>query len=180
MKKIPIVLAILISLSFLANAQSASSLSDEDIKDIEFFKKHGLLPKEMNTDNIPPDKLKELIEFLKIESGVNDIDSTEKHDERFSSPEKTWELYRSSFLAGNIELANRCLMPKYREKLDSIRKAIGDNKMKRKIEKMRPIEKVAENNGRAKYRIKRKIGEQDITFYIYFVEVFGQWKILRY
>ena len=180
MKNIPIVLAILISLSFLVNAQSASSLSSEDIKYIEFFKKHGLLPKEMDTDSIPPDKLKELIELLKIESGVEDIDSIEKPDERFSSPEKTWGLYRSSFLAGNIELANKCLMPKYREKHDAIRKAIGEDKMRRKVEEMRSIEKIIEEDGRAKYRIKRKIGDQDITFYIYFVEVFGQWKILRY
>lgn len=180
MKKIPIVLAILISLSFIVNAQSVSSLSGEDIKYIEFFKRHGLLPKEMNTDNIPPDKLKELIEFLKIESGVDDIDSIEKPDDRFSSPEKTWELYRSSFLAGDIKLANKCLMPKYREKHDAIRRAIGDDKMKRKVEEMRSIQKIIEEDGRAKYRIKRKIGDQDITFYIYFVEVFGQWKILRY
>jgi len=71
-------------------------------------------------------------------------------------------------------------MPKYREKHDAIRKAIGDDKMKRKIEEMRPIEKVIEEDGRAKYRIKRRIGDQDITFYIYFVQAFGKWKILRY
>ncbi len=180
MKKIPIVLAVLISISLIANAQSTSSVSNEDIKYIEFFKKHGLLPKGMNTDNIPTDQLKELIELLKIESGVDDIDFVERHDERFSSPEKTWELYRSSFLTGDIELSNRCLMPKFREKLEAIRTAIGDEKMKRKIEEMRPIERVTDDNGSAKYRIKRKIGDKEITFYVYFVEVFGKWKILRY
>ena len=179
-KKISILLAILFSLSFLANVQPVSSLSGEDIKYIEFFKKHGILPKEMNTDNIPPDKLKELIKYFKKEYGIDDIDSIEKPDERFSSPEKTWELFRSSLLAGDIELANKCLMPKYREKHDSMRKAIGDDKMKRMVEEMRPIQKIIKEDGRAKYRIKRKIGNQDITFYIYFVEVFGKWKILRY
>ncbi len=64
--------------------------------------------------------------------------------------------------------------------LNAIRRAIGDDEMKRKVEEMRSIQKIIEEDGRAKYRIKRKIGDKDITFYIYFVEVFGRWKILRY
>ena len=64
--------------------------------------------------------------------------------------------------------------------LNAIRRAMGDDEMKRKVEEMRSIQKIIEEDGRAKYRIKRKIGDKDITFYIYFVEVFGRWKILRY
>ena len=180
MKKLLIFFALLLTLTSFTSVRSESGLSSEDIKYIDFFKRHGLLPENIDEGNVPTDKLKGLIEYLKREYGIDDIESIEKPDERLSSPEKTWELYRSSFLAGDIELANKCLMPKYREKHDAIRKAIGDDKMKHNIEEMRSIEKVIEEGGRAKYRIKRKIGDQDITFYIYFVEVFGQWKILRY
>jgi len=180
MKKLSIVFVLLLTLSLFTNAQSDSALSSEDIKYINFFKSHGLLPENIDKGNIPTDKLKELIEYFKKEYGIDDIDSIEKPDDRFSSPGKVWELFRSSFLNGDIEIANKCLMPKYREKHDAIRKAIGDDKMKRKIEEMRPIEKVIEEDGRAKYRIKRRIGDQDITFYIYFVQAFGKWKILRY
>ncbi len=71
-------------------------------------------------------------------------------------------------------------MPKYRDKHNAILNAVGADKMKSKVEEMRPIQKIVEEDGRAKYRIKRKIGDQDITFNIYFVEVFGHWKILGY
>jgi hypothetical protein len=180
MKNLTIVFAFMFTLSLSLNAQSDSSLSSEDIKYLNFFKSHGLLPENVHEGNVPPEKLKELIEYLKRKSGVDNVASIEKPDDRFSSPEKTWELYRSCFLAGDIEQVNTCLMPEFREKHDAIRKAMGDDKMKRRIEEMRPIEKVIEENGGAKYRIKRKMGDQDITFYIYFVEVFGNWKILRY
>ena len=180
MKKIFYLLAILISFSFIANAPAATSLSDEDLRFLKFFQKHEMIPADTDMSNIPPDQLKKLIELFKIESGIDDIDFAEKPDERFSSPEKTWELYRSAFLAGDIELSNRCLMPKFREKHDVIRKAIGDNKMKRRIEEMRPIERIYQRDGGAKYRIKRKIGDNDITFYIYFVDVFGKWRIDQY
>jgi hypothetical protein len=180
MKNFLFVSTLLLTFTFLTGVLSGSDLSSEDIKYIEFFKKQGLLPENINEGNISTEKLKELIEYLKRESGIDDIDSIEKPDDRFSSPEKTWELYRSSFLAGDIELANRCLMPDYREKHDAIRKAIGDDIMKRKVEEMKPIDKVVEEDGRAKYRIKRKMGDQDITYYIYFVQVFGNWKISEY
>ena len=180
MKKLLFVFTLLLTFSFFTGARSDSGLSSEDIKYIEFFKKQGLLPENINEGNISPEKLKELIEYLKRESGIDDIESIEKTDNRFSSPEKTWELYRSSFLSGDIDLANKCLMPEYREKHDAIRKAIGDDNMKRKVEEMRSIEKVIEEDGIAKYRIKREIKGQDITFYIYFINVFGNWKISEY
>ena len=180
MKKIPVVVAILILLSFITNAPSASSLSDEDLRFFKFFQKHGMIPEDMDMSNFPPDQIKGIVELFKKESGADDIDFVENPDDRFSSPEKTWALYRSAFLAGDIELSNRCLMPKFREKHEAIRKAIGDEKMKRKIEEMRPIERIYEEDGGAKYRIKRKIGDNDITFYVYFVEVFGKWRIYRY
>jgi hypothetical protein len=180
MKMLSVVFALVFTLSLFATARADTSLSAEDLKYLNYFKSHGLLPQTIDEGKLPPEKLKGLIEYLKRESGVDDIETIEKPDPRFSSPEKTWELYRSSFLAGDIELANKCLMPKYREKHDAIRKAIGDDEMKRRIEEMRPIEKVIEEDGRAKYAIQRKIGDQNITFYIYFVQSFGNWKISRY
>ena len=45
------------------------------------------------------------------------------------------------------------------------------------VEKMRAIEKITMDRQQAKYRLKRKIEGNDITFYVYFVNTFGEWRI---
>jgi hypothetical protein len=156
---------------------SDSGFSKEDIKYIKLMKKQGLIPRDQD---IPLGYVAAYKKYLKEKLGIDDIDSIGRPDKRFSSPDKTWRLYKSALIAGDFELAHNCLMPRFAEEHDAIRKAIGDEKMKEKAKAMRPIEKVTEEDEAAKYRIKRKMGDQDITFYIYFVRVFGNWKILRY
>ncbi len=45
---------------------------------------------------------------------------------------------------------------------------------------MKPIQKITEDKGNAKYRIIRNVNGTEITFYIYFVNVLGNWKIDHY
>ena len=100
-------------------------------------------------------------------------------DKRFSSPEKTWKTYRRTLMAGDLDLALECHISnnnKYRE----IFKVMGKDKLKEMAEKMNPIGKITLDNMRAKYRITRNQEGNEITYYIYFSNINGEWKIVQY
>ena len=181
MQRALLVLAIVLVLPLLVNAEATSDLSKEDLRYIEFFNKNGVMEKSgINFDDIPPNKHKMLLEMLKMETGVDDLDFIESEDDRFASPEKTWDLYKASFLSGDMDLCNKCLMPTFRKKHDSFVKVIGFEEMKHEIAAMKPIQKIIEEGSRAKYRIRREINGNEITFYIDFKNVFGKWRIMQY
>jgi hypothetical protein len=100
-------------------------------------------------------------------------------DERFASPESTWKLYKEALIAGDLELAMECHLPGERTYRELFSK-LGKEKMRNIAEDMGPIEKITKNETSAKYRIKRKIKDQDITFYVTFVNINGEWKINQY
>ena len=100
-------------------------------------------------------------------------------DKRFSSSERTWETYKKALIDGDIDTALECHVPgnnKYQE----IFQIMGQEKLKEMAEKMRPIEKITSDQMSAKYRINRKMQGKDITFYIYFTNINGEWKIMEY
>ena len=81
-------------------------------------------------------------------------------------------------LKWDLDLAAKCLL----EKKDiELYKILGKEKTKQIVSEMRPIEKITGDNERVKYRIKREeiIQEQthDITYYINFIKVYGEWRI---
>ena len=104
-----------------------------------------------------------------------------KPDSKFSTPEKTWEIYREALIEGDFELVEKCFTPDNSADHVEIVKRLGKQKAKELALKMRPIEKIFEEGGSAKYRILREqqISEEptDITYYIYFRNIFGEWKI---
>ena len=100
-------------------------------------------------------------------------------DKRFSSPEKTWETYRQALIAGDLDLALECHVPS-NNKYEQIFKLMGKDKLKKMAEKMNPIGKITLNDKRAKYRIKRNEKGNEITYYIYFSNINGEWKIVQY
>jgi hypothetical protein len=100
-------------------------------------------------------------------------------DKRFSSPEKTWETYRAALMAGDLDLALECHIPnnnKYRE----IFKVMGKDKIKKMAEEMNPIGRITLDQMRAKYRITRNQKGNEISYYIYFSNINGEWKIVQY
>ena len=100
-------------------------------------------------------------------------------DKRFSSPEKTWETYKKALIEGNMDLAMECHIPghnKYRE----IFSVLGKDEMKKMAIKMKPIGKITFDEMRAKYRITRDHEGNEITYYIYFSNINGEWKIAQY
>ena len=45
---------------------------------------------------------------------------------------------------------------------------------------MNPIKKVVSDENSAKYRLIRNIKGKEITLYVYFVNIFGEWKVDKY
>lgn len=175
-----LILFTILSLCLPGVTFSQSHLSSQDRELIELMKDQGLIPQHMNEKQITDEYLDYLKLMLKEEWGVDDIDSIGNPDPKFLSPEKTWSVYKNAMIRGDFESAYRCLMPKYKKKLRSIVKAVGEKKMSEKAKEMNPIEKVVSDENSAKYRLIRSIKGKDITFYVYFINVFGEWKIDQY
>lgn len=102
-------------------------------------------------------------------------------DRRFSSPEKTWDVYKNALIKGDINLAMECRAPWEREDEKQKFNMFGKEKTRQSASEMRPIEKITRDDERGQYRIKRsqKINGKmmDITYYIEFVNIYGNWKI---
>jgi hypothetical protein len=97
-------------------------------------------------------------------------------DKRFSSPEKTWETLRNGLIEGNIDVVTECYVPGEWKN----RKAftfLGKEKMKEIGEKMGNIGKIIASEQEAKYRIRRMEEGKEITYYIYFHNFDGEWKM---
>lgn len=175
-----LILFTILSLCLPGVTFSQSHLSSEGRQLIELLKDQGLIPQHMNEEQITDEYLDHLKLMLKEEWGVDDINSIGNPDPKFSSPGKTWSVYKNAMTRGDFESAYRCLMPRYKEKLKSIVEAVGEKKISEKAREMNPIEKVVSDENSAKYRLIRNIKGKDITFYVYFINVFGEWKIDKY
>jgi hypothetical protein len=175
-----LVLFTILSLCLPGLTFSQSQLSSEDRKLKELMKNHGLIPENMGEAQITHEYLEYLKVMLKEELGVEDVNSIANPDPQFSSPEKTWTVYKNAMIRGDFDSAYKCLMPRYQKKFRSIVEAIGEERMSKMANAMSPIEKVISYENSAKYSFIRNIEGKDITFYVYFIRVFGEWKIDRY
>jgi hypothetical protein len=175
-----VVLFTIFSLCLPGLTFSQSQLSSEDIKFKEQMKTYGLIPEHMDEAQITQEYLKFLKMMLKEEFGIEDINSIGNPDPKFSSPEKTWTVYKNAMIRGDFDSAYKCLMPRYQKKFRSIVGVVGEQRMSEMAKAMNPIEEVISDENSAKYRLIRNIKGNDIAFYVYFLRVFGEWKIDRY
>jgi hypothetical protein len=58
--------------------------------------------------------------------------------------------------------------------------SLGKQKTTEVVKEMRPVERINGDAQSAKYQILRRINGKDITFYIRFVNLFGEWRIENY
>jgi hypothetical protein len=155
-------------------------LTQEDLNFIEILKKIGMIDESMSEDNITPELLESVRKLFKEEYGIEDLNSINNPDSRFSNPENTWELYKNALIEGNIELALKCMMPRSAKRQREIYQTLGNEVLKQEAIEMRTIERIVGDDKSAKYRIRRNIKGKDITFYIYFINLFGEWKIEKF
>ena len=156
----------------------AGNLTPEEIKTVELMKKKGLISPETNIKDIDTQDIKYIQYMIKEQYGIDDINNIGNPDPRFTSPESTWETYKQAMIDGDFSLVKKCLMPN--AKNVEIYKEIGKKKTKEIALAMRSIELITGDENRAKYRIKREMNGQDITFFIYFNNIFGEWKIEQF
>ncbi len=100
-------------------------------------------------------------------------------DKRFSSPEKTWETYKNSLIAGDIDLTMECYVPgEWKER--KIFTLLGPEKMKEIGRSMSHIHKVKSSETMAEYMIIRKEKGKEISYGIHFHNVDGEWKMREF
>jgi tetratricopeptide (TPR) repeat protein len=122
------------------------------------------------------DRMARELESIAKKRGMEIIISPDK---RFSSPEKTWETYRNATKVGDIDTVMECYVQGiWKER--KIFTLLGKEKMKEIGEKMGNIGKVIASEKEAKYRIRRMENDKEITYYIYFHNIDGEWKMREF
>ncbi len=138
----------------------------------------GFLLSQNFLKNGDAEKAQSHLDALKKTAKKRNIELVIEPDKKFASPESTWEALRQAMAVGDIEAALSCHTPgdpKYRE----IYSKFGPEILKKIGADMKPIEKISADEQTAKYRANRKHKDIDkeITYYVYFVKTYGEWKI---
>lgn len=134
------------------------------------------------TTGLSRDEFDQLKTAIQQEFGVNDqtVCAFVTPDPRFSTPELTWSNYEEALTAGRTDEVLECFSIDSIKRYKEIFAALGKEKMKEIALEMRPIQKIKQDADSAEYRITRNEGGQEITYYIYFQNMFGNWKIQNY
>jgi tetratricopeptide (TPR) repeat protein len=181
--------SVILNYMLIVNA-SASSVDESSEKAIEAYllkypeSYHSLLLGYMfykfYKENEQYEKAEKLLRELKKIARKRGIEIVTDPDKRFSSPENTWDIYKKAFIEGDIETVKECYVPGGGVTIKAFRE-IGKEQMKEIGETMGNIQKITGNEESAKYRIKKKEKfkdkEEDITYYIYFQNIDGEWKM---
>ena len=161
-----------------SNCFAENKLSPQEIKLIKIMQEKGIFPPDLDANEIDSKYLQFMQIMLKEEYGIEDISKIGKPNPRFSSPEKTWKVYKQALIKGDLSLAEKCHMPKSRH--IEMYKKLGKKETKKAALAMKNIERISGDDKIAKYRILRDIEGKEITFYIYFTKLFGEWRIKQF
>ena len=100
-------------------------------------------------------------------------------DQKFSTPEKTWQLFIASLAKKDIDEAVKCFSPSYQAKYQKIFAQMKD-KLDVMAEDMQEIRKIKEDAGRMEYEILQDGHGEKYSYGIYFINIFGEWKIEQF
>jgi HEAT repeat protein len=101
-------------------------------------------------------------------------------DERFATPEKTWQLFVELLKKGDLDKAVECFAPTSLQKYKEVLTALKNNLPKIAAD-MGKIRKIKEpQDGRAEYDILKNENGKVYSFAIYFVDIYGEWKIAQF
>lgn len=147
------------------------------IKRVEELRANSLLPPRLDIKEITPRNLKHYLDVLR-QQGISEPDSYQP-DLRLATPEKTRELHKAAMLNNDGDLFRKTLS-RSDHPLAEIFALLDPAKRKKIAAEIRPTERISMEKNRAQYRIKREMEGEEITFYIYFVKILGEWKIEDY
>ncbi len=97
-------------------------------------------------------------------------------DQRFSTPEKSWETFKNALIQGDIDLAMECYIPG-RRKHRKVFEAMGRDKMKEIEESMINLHKVKASETTAEYAIIRRKDGKEFSYALRFHNIDGEWKL---
>lgn len=100
-------------------------------------------------------------------------------EKRFSSPESTFDTYKKALAEGDIETALECYV-QGEGKVEEVFRAMGKELVKKIWGEMGDIQKITSDNKSAKYRSRKTMDGQEITFYIKFINNEGEWKMMPF
>jgi hypothetical protein len=155
-----------------------NELSARDRKFIKKMKDAGMLD-EQDEERLSPEYISYLRTMLKALYKIDENDIGKKYS-YLSSPESAWAYHRQALMKGDIEAALACFMPNAAGKYRAFYEALGKNELREIATAMGPIERISQDKWSAKYRIRRRQMGQDITYYLYFVNFFDNWRIDQY
>lgn len=98
-------------------------------------------------------------------------------DQRFSSPEQTWEHFISSLKKGDAEGVLSCFIPKMAAKLEPLFSQMSAHDMKKMAENTTAFALKNDMGNIKEYFIRRNINGNNIGGFAYFTLLFGEWKI---
>jgi len=110
-------------------------------------------------------------ETLKENTGSNKLN--------LSSPEAAWDHFKTAMIAGNYAAALECCCPENTDFVQRLTK-FGQDKTNRVFRSVTSIEKVFQDNRSARYMVHRSINGTNLTTYVSFAKIAGQWKIASY
>ena len=96
-----------------------------------------------------------------------------------SSPEATWNAFKKAVVQGNYDMALEYCCPGESRKINRYKK-LGSVKTSRIFKTIKSIEKVYQDEEKAKYMLHRDIKGKNFTTYISFAKIDNQWKINKY
>jgi len=100
-------------------------------------------------------------------------------DERFSSPERTWETYKRALAEGDLDGVRECYVPG-RQRHAFFYAALGKEKMKEIGEEMGSMVRVSGSEREARYGVKRIENGKEYTYEIRFYNIDGEWKMQEF
>ena len=97
----------------------------------------------------------------------------------FSTPEQTWDLFKTALLEGDFDTAHNCCSEGKTRGVLKFKKMDAD-KRKNIVQSMQELEKIHQQDNKAKYKLLRTSNGADFFTFVYFEKVGNEWKIENY
>jgi hypothetical protein len=98
-------------------------------------------------------------------------------DERFSSPEATWETYKRALAGGDAGLVSTCFLPEDRAPGLALLRELGKEEMRGLAARTGSIRKLSVGGDKAQYLLEKKEAGKAHEVELLFVRIDGEWKM---
>ena len=97
----------------------------------------------------------------------------------YSTPEHTWNLFKTAILEGDFDTAHSCCSEGKTKGVLKFEK-MDDGKRKSIVQSMQELEKIHQQDDKAKYKLLRNSNGANFFTFVYFEKVGNEWKIENY